>query len=126
MSPAVVTLPDLARPDGLSTAGLVAYTAIVEVLRQRRLTYAGGCRAFYSPAYWSARGEKYGHGAVLVVVHDGADVGRAFAVEKEDPRSVQAMSDALEPWGLYAEPCTGWYTAIYESRPIARRERITR
>jgi hypothetical protein len=69
--------------------------------------------AFYTPEEWRARGEKYGALSVLVVVHDGGPYAPLFNYDYEDYKAIEAMQKALEPLGLYAEQCTGWYSAIY-------------
>lgn len=76
----------------------------------------GGCRTFYSPAEWKARGESYGLESVLIVCHDGGDVASFFNYDYECYQRLENMREALEKVGYWAEPCTSWYTAIYRSR----------
>jgi hypothetical protein len=104
---------DLSAPDNLTAEAIEAHALIVAFLTSRGLDYTGGCRAFYSPAEWAQRGERYGARSVLVVVHDGGSVGRAFSYDREDYETIDAMTEALRPLGLYAEQCTTWYSAIY-------------
>lgn len=104
---------DLAIPAGLCPLGQAAAEAILAVLRREDRADAGGCRAFYSPAEWEARGEKYGQDAVLIVVHDGGDHMAHFAYEREDYEAIDRMADALRPLGLYSEQATVWYSAVY-------------
>lgn len=73
----------------------------------------GGCRTFYSPQEWQARGEKYGLESVLIVCHDGGDVASFF---DGNYIRMESMQEALERVGYWAQPCTSWYTAIYRSR----------
>lgn len=73
----------------------------------------GGCKAFYSKEEWTARGERYGKTSNLIVVHDGGDLAPMFNYDYECYNGIEAMNNALKNIGYYAEPCTGWYTAIY-------------
>ena len=75
--------------------------------------YDGGCRTFYSPEAWRERGERYGRESCLIVVHDGGDYAYAFNYAYGDSKLMEAMREALNAEGYYAEACTGWYTAIY-------------
>lgn len=104
---------DLTIPAGLCPLGQAAAEAILTVLRREKRTDTGGCRAFYSPAEWAARGEKYGSESVLVVVHDGGDHMGCFAYEHMDYKAIDRMADALRPLGLYSEQATMWYSAVY-------------
>lgn len=63
---------------------------------------------------WKARGEEYGHTAVLVVCHDGGLLAPYFNGDYECYSLVDKMNAALEAIGAWAEPCTSWYTAIYK------------
>ena len=109
--------PDLAIPHGLSPEGRVAADTILALLDARSTTYTGGCRAFYSPAEWRARGEAYGTDALLILVHDGGDLAPYCNPLYEDRDAMRALRDALAVHDLYAEQATGWYTAIYARRP---------
>jgi hypothetical protein len=75
--------------------------------------YAGGCRAFYAPAEWAARGETHGTRSLLVLVHDGGDLSYYCNADKGDHAAVRTLSDALREHGFYIEACTCWYSAIY-------------
>jgi hypothetical protein len=75
--------------------------------------YAGGCRAFYSPQEWVARGERYGRDAVLILVHDGGDLSYYCNPDKGDHAAVRILSDALRAHGFFIQACTCWYSAIY-------------
>lgn len=101
-------------PSNLSNRGQLAAETIVAVLKSHDMTYTGGCRTFYTPEEWKKRGEKYGHDAVLIVVHDGGDVASFFNMDYEQYALTVAMQNALGKFKLFAEPCTSWYTAIYE------------
>jgi hypothetical protein len=108
-----MTNTDLQQPDNLSDKGKQAHKAIVAFLRKHKLTYTGGCKAFYSPKEWREREEDYGCDSVLVVVHDGGDHGDAFSYDRENYKIIEKMNEVLKPLGLYSEQCTIWYSAIY-------------
>jgi hypothetical protein len=108
-----MTNTDLQQPNDLSTKGKQAHKAIVAFLEKHKLTYTGGCRAFYSPKEWTERGEEYGCDSELVIVHDGGNVGDAFSYDSENYGMIEEMNILLKPLGVYSEPCTRWYTAIY-------------
>lgn len=106
---------DLACPEGLGDLGKRARAAIVVWLKANDLDHTGGCRAFYSPAEWKARGEEYGITSELVIVHDGGDLAPVFNIDYEMYELQDRMDiEVLRPLGLFAEPCTCWYTAIYK------------
>jgi hypothetical protein len=71
----------------------------------------GGCKAFYSPQEWEARGETYGTNSLLVVCHDGGDMGELMDMDGVFYDDVLLK---LEKVGVYIEACTGWYSALYE------------
>lgn len=104
---------DNAKPEGLSEAGEKAYQTIMNVLTKNHALDTGGCKTFYSPAEWKARGEEYGLDAELIVVYDGGDVRPFFSYEYGDT-AAEVMDAALASVGLWSEPCTYWYSAIYK------------
>jgi hypothetical protein len=107
----------LRKPEGLSAAGEKAYDIIMKRLKETGLTNTGGCRAFYSPREWIARGELYGEDGVLIVVYDGGDLKYHFngdAGEEIGWEIPEATADALEKGGFYYEECTCWYSVIIE------------
>ena len=106
-------MTDLQQPENLSDKGKQAHSAILAFLEKHGLTYTGGCRAFYSPKEWAERGEEYGDDGELIVVHDGGCVGNAFSYDNENYKMIEEMNETLKPLGVYSEPCTRWYTAIY-------------
>lgn len=74
----------------------------------------GGCKAFYSPEEWEDRGESYGLRSQLVLVHDGGDLAPLCNPDYECWKDLDAFSNFLqEKFGVYVEPCTGWYAAVY-------------
>lgn len=73
----------------------------------------GGCQPFYTPQAWEARGEKYGTGSVLVLVHDGGDLAPFCNYDYEQYDRIEKFSKALAEDGFYVENCTSWYSAVY-------------
>lgn len=104
-------------PDDVQGLARQAAERICEVIRRTegREPHGGGCSAFRSPESWKARGERYGTGSVLIVVHDGGDAAQYFNADYEDHRAVESMRAELEKIGLYPEQCTSWYSAIYRT-----------
>ena len=100
-----------AMPVGLSTKGKKAYKAIMKALGDN--TDTGGCKTFYSPAEWQARGEEYCKKAELIVVYDGGAVAPFFNYDYSQYDFCEYMNNALEKVKLYAEPATCWYSGIY-------------
>lgn len=109
---------DLQTPDGLNRLGRIAVQVILETAKKvlEREVLTGGCKAFYSPEEWEDRGEAYGLNSKLIVVHDGGDLSTFFSHLQGDYGAMKVMADALREKGLYAEQCTGWYTAVYKVR----------
>ncbi len=128
-------IKELSRPEGLSEKGNVAYDVIIAALQKAGLSDdTGGCKTFYSPDEWKARGEQYGTSAHLVIVYDGAlqsvfnsmvagDLAYDLACLRQDlgfdAREVQPtlndkISTELAACGLFIEECTGWYAAVYD------------
>jgi len=104
-----------AMPKGLSKTGQKAYRAIMAKLKQANALDTGGCRTFYSPAEWQARGEDYGCNSELIVVYDGGDVRPFFSYDEECYSLIENMRQALEAKGVYSEQCTTWYSAVYDN-----------
>jgi len=73
----------------------------------------GGCKAFYSPDAWEARGEKYGLNSLLIVVHDGGDLAPWFNLDYQCYDLYEKLQAELAEVNMYAESCTCWYSAIY-------------
>jgi hypothetical protein len=106
--------PDMAMPEGLSSKAKKAYQILLK-WAQKHDEYTGGCRTFYHPKEWANRGESYGTKSHLILVHDGG----CFSEYNEylGPNCqgwLEDTRDELAAIGLYAEPCTCWYTAFYE------------
>lgn len=105
---------DLIKPVDLCKDGEKAYDAVAKFLAKKNMTYTGGCKAFYSPREWRDRGERYGEGSVLVVVHDGGDLASVFNLDYEAYSLYDNMDATLDKAGFYAESMTCWCTAIYK------------
>ena len=122
---------DLDMPKVLDDAGQRAHEIIVAYLKEHDCAETGGCRAFYSPAEWKDREEKYGTDSHLVVVYDGGALRPVFSMddayehdcdnyqqtgEKREPYALyEGMQKKLREAGLYFEECTGWYSAVYST-----------
>ena len=101
-------------PTALSEQGKSAAQAIVALMTAELTNPSGGGgKAFYTPEEWKDRGEDYGHGSVLIVVHDGGDQAPYFNMDYEQYAKHDRMTTHLEQIGLYAEQCTCWYSAVY-------------
>lgn len=105
---------DFAMPEGLSAKGKKAYKVIMGYLEEKGLDHAGGCKVFFNPAEWKARGELYGHESELVVVYDGGDHSTCFSDYHGRWADMEGMVDALASADLYLQPATCWYGSIYE------------
>lgn len=79
---------DLKVPEGLSDLGKKAADAILATTKAES---GGDCKAFYTPAEWEARGEKYGSGSELIVVHDGGDLAPSFNMDYYCYESVEEV-----------------------------------
>jgi hypothetical protein len=106
--------PDLHKPMDLTVDGREAYKVIVNYLEKHEMTDTGGCKAFYSPTTWKERGESYGDGSVLIVVHDGGDLAYLFNLV-HDCVSYREIKQELDKAGFYPESMTCWATAIYKN-----------
>jgi len=106
----------LAMGGDLSKRGMKAYMIIMTILTRHGLADTGGCRPFYSPEEWAARGEKYCKNADLYIVHDGGSLSAVFGDFVEP--FYGEISKALKKHKLYVEGCTGWYSAVYPIVPL--------
>jgi uncharacterized protein (TIGR02996 family) len=106
----------LAIPPELSTRGKKAVRLILEFLLAERLTGTCGCRAFYSPQQWKERGEEFGHDALLILVYDSGDIGMCMDPAMGQHDLVDRFRENLELHGFVIEPCTHWYSSIYDEK----------
>ncbi len=97
----------------LTPKGRAAAEAILAFLREKNLTDHGGGGKFYGPEEWEDRGEDFGTGALLIVIHDGGEHAPAFNWDYEDYNLVEELRRSLEKVGVYVEQCTSWYSAVY-------------
>ena len=104
---------DLDIPEGLSPKGRAAADAILAKMRADGRANAGGCKVFYSPAEWAARGEDYGLESVLIVCHDGGEHAAYFNMDYLEYNLMEQMVQALNAAGVWVEQCTSWYSAVY-------------
>jgi len=101
-------------PVGLSAKGKTAYNAIMKVLEGTGSLDTGGCKTFYSPTEWKARGEEYHLNSELIVVYDGGAVAKFFRYDYDQYDMIKVMDESLSNAGLYSEPATCWYSGVYE------------
>jgi hypothetical protein len=104
----------LAVPTNISERGQEAHSVIMKFLTDNDMTDTGGCRAFYSPAEWKARGEQYGLESLIVVVHDGGCLAPICNMDYGHYGLHDAMQAKLHAAGFFLEGCTSWYSAVYE------------
>jgi len=127
---------DFDMPEDLSPDGQHAYRVIRARLNAFKDLNTGGCKAFYSPFEWAARGEQSGLKSVLIVVYDGGDLRGHFNMDaayeghcmlvdflRENGRStsglngyesIEKMQEALGEAGFFFEECNNWYGAVYK------------
>ncbi len=78
----------------------------------------GGCKAFYTPEQWEARGEDHDEaGAVLVLVHDGGDLGPYCNPAYEDERAFKRLGTVLASLGYRLGDGHGWWVPVYPIVP---------
>lgn len=99
-------------PEGLNAEGKKAWKAFTKWFVKKDLVYTGGCETFYSPKAWAARGEEYGHGSLLIVVHDGGDVAQVCNMDYGNYDLHDKLMAYLDEKGYEFEPCTCWYGCI--------------
>ncbi len=102
-------------PAGLSAKGRKAAQIMLKWASKQYRPSTGGCKAFYTPKEWEARGEQYGTKSHLILVHDGGIFSDYNDYNMDcDGGWIEATRKELEAIGLYVEPCTCWYVAFYE------------
>lgn len=75
----------------------------------------GGCKSFYAPDEWKAKGERFGTQSVLVLSHDGGDLAPYCNYDYMQYDKIDKLSDVLGKAGYYVENCTSWYSAVYKA-----------
>lgn len=105
-------------PDGLCEEGVSAAKIIKVLVEKHDLSGQAPYRDFYTPAEWRERGEEYGSESLLVIMHDGGDIGDFVSYDREQYAMIEELNEALAAVGLYAQQCTTWYSAIYRIQPI--------
>jgi hypothetical protein len=106
---------DLSCPNDMDQTGMDAHAAVTDFLNQYGCTDTGGCKAFYSPAYWKDRGESYGLESALIICHDGGGLAPVFNLDYGCYDLHDQMQRAMMARGFYVEACTAWYSAVYRS-----------
>ena len=80
---------------------------------EKGLSFGRGCD-LYTPKQWEERGERYGTESELVIVYESEEWLEYFNLDYMQYSKFEEMIAYLAKYGYYAEPCTGWYAAIYE------------
>lgn len=106
-----VKKPPLSAPKGLSQAGASALVRIKLFMQKHKLET--GCKVFYSPEQWEAKGEKPKPNCELVVVYDGSDLNGVINGTKRG-NLMDELRDSLQAVGVYLEPDSGWFAGIYK------------
>lgn len=70
---------------------------------------------------WEPPGRRqYGSGSVLVLLHDSCDHLAPYVnYDLGQYSKIDELAKALSEVGLFAEDCTGYYSAVYEATPIS-------
>jgi len=77
-------------------------------------------KLFRTPEEWTGRGEKYGEGAVLILIHECCEAGEALSHDKayEAPRPyhlLNELTEKLRDEGFFMEEMYRWAAAVYEN-----------
>lgn len=107
----------LALPAGLSKDGKRAAKIISNYLIKSDLLWAES-DLFMDPKEWSDRGEDYGDGSVLILLHETGDAGEALSYDKAAyaPRPyhhIEELRKRLAEAGFYSEQMYSWSSAVY-------------
>lgn len=102
---------DFRIPEYLSDEGRKVAEAIKDLLGPE--ASGGGCRAFYTPEEWKARGEEYGCNSILILCHDGGDLAPYCNYDYGHWDMNSELNEALRSLGYFVEGCTSWYSAVY-------------
>lgn len=102
--------------DHLSGKAKTIADGIIKFLTERNgeAPDGGGCKAFYSIKEWKERGESYGTKSLLILCHDGGDLGPVCNHDYECYKAMEDFAGFLRNhYGVYVEQCTSWYSAVY-------------
>lgn len=100
-------------PERASDDAKAAIKVIRRVVGAERIDDELSRWAFKTPEEWKERGEQYGDGSVLIVVHDGPPLNTYFNLDYCADAHIEKLWKALGKIGMRAEQCTSWYSAIY-------------
>lgn len=106
----------LALPQGLSKDGDRAGKIIKAFMRSQRLTYLGGCKAFYTPGQWFVKERTRIWNAVLIVAFDGGDLARIFNLSYGCYGLNNSIMATLKKSGFWVEPLHHWCAYVYKSK----------
>lgn len=73
----------------------------------------GGCKAFYSPQEFRAKGHEVHEKVLCVVIHDGGDLAPLFNLDYEDYKAYDKMDQIFRARGIYAEAINSCKTHIH-------------
>ncbi len=77
-------------------------------------------KLFCTPREWTGRGEDYGQGAVLILIHECCEAGEALSHDKayDAPRPYHLLNELtkkLRDEGFFMEEMYRWAAAVYEN-----------
>lgn len=105
-------------PTGLSRKARKLAHAIVKLANKRDWS-SGGQKVFWSPKEWKNKGEPYGCGSELIILHEGGDHAPFFSLDYSSYAGsydqYEEQSKFLQSHGFWIEGLYTWSSAIYES-----------
>lgn len=107
----------LSIPEGLTNDGKRAAKIIRDYLVANELTWAES-DLFMAPQQWADRGEGYGEGSVLILLHETGDAGEALSYDMAAyaPRPyyhLEKLRQILADAGFFSEQMYSWSSAVY-------------
>lgn len=104
-------------PAGLSNDGKRAAKIIRDYLIANDMTWME-CGLFMSPKEWRDRGESYGEGSILILLHETGDAGEALSYDSAAyaPRPyyhLEKLRQILADAGFFSEQMYSWSSAVY-------------
>lgn len=106
-------------PAGLSKDGERAAKIIRDYLTDNKLTW---CESdlFMTPQEWGDRGEQYGNGSILILIHETGAAGEALSYDKaacaaRPYHHLEKLMRTLASAGFYSEQMYSWSSAVYLS-----------